>query len=145
MAARGRARLPPGLVCLRHDSLLGWARVDGVRAGLCACASESAAGQGPAARGPTPRAPVLPSAPIFVVRMPDPGGALDAGRVRFPRPRARRRAPVRAAAATPQRLLLQSYDEGFEFPCLMSHWRTWSTFTTLSAEIGMTIQGFSVT
>ena len=43
------------------------------------------------------------------------------------------------------RLLLQSYDEGLEFPCLMSHWRTWSTFTTFSAEMGMTIQGFSVT
>ena len=43
------------------------------------------------------------------------------------------------------RILLQSYDEGLEFPCLMSHWRTWSTFTTFKAEIGITIQGFSVT
>ena len=39
----------------------------------------------------------------------------------------------------------KSYDEGLEFPCLMSHWRTWSTFTTFKAEIGITIQGFSVT
>ena len=77
--------------------------------------------------------------------MPGPGGALDAGRVRFPRPRARRRAPVRAAAATHRDYYYKSYDEGLEFPCLMSHWRTWSTFTTFKALMGMTIQGFSVT
>ena len=120
-------------------------RADGVRAGLCACASESAAGPGSRGARPDATAPVLPSVPIFAVRMPDPDGALDDGRVRFPRPRARRQAPIHAIAATHRDYYYKSYDEGFEFPCLMSHWRTWSTFTTLRALMGITIQGFSVT
>ena len=75
--------------------------------------------------------------------MPDPGGGLD-GRVQVPRPRDGPRVRPDAVAATTD-YYYKSYDEGLEFPCLMSHWRTWSTFTTLRAEIGMTIQGFSVT
>ena len=63
-------------------------RADGVRAGLCACASESAAGPGSRGARPDATAPVLPSVPVFVVRMSDPDGGLDDGRVRFPRPRA---------------------------------------------------------
>ena len=79
--------------------------------------------------------------------MPDPDGALDDGRVQVPR---RPRDGDGAAQGTPsprptETTNYKSYDEGLEFPCLMSHWRTWSTFTTFSAEIGMTIQGFSVT
>ena len=125
--------------------LLGWAR--GAASTACgpafALLSESAAGPGLAARGTTPRTPVPPSAPIFVVRMPDPDGGVaesgsQEGRATAPRVR------TDAVAAT-QKILLQSYDEGLEFPCLMSHWRTWSTFTTFRAEMGMTIQGFSVT
>ena len=76
--------------------------------------------------------------------MPDTDGALDDGRVRFPRPRARRTGAYSRHRRDP-RYYYKSYDEGLEFPCLMSHWRTWSTFTTFKALIGMTIQGFSVT
>ena len=79
--------------------------------------------------------------------MPDPEGCL-AGGSRF-QGRARDGAAQGHAVAAPHRdyyyYYYKSYDDGFEFPCLMSHWRTWSTFTTLRAEIGMTIQGFSVT
>ena len=59
----------------------------------------------------------------------------------------RRRESARTPSPRPHRdyYYYKSYDEGLEFPCLMSHWRTWSTFTTFSAQIGITIQGFSVT
>jgi hypothetical protein len=139
-----RAQLSPGLVgasCGTTPRLASASTACGPA--FYVLLPESAAG--PGSRGARPDDATGTSLPVgAVIRRTDAGARRSPrdGRVRF-----RDRARVDGRLFTPslRPATNKSYDEGLEFPCLMSHWRTWSTFTTFSAEIGITIQGFSVT
>ena len=133
-----------GAWALSYGTTTRLLRADGVRAGLCVLCRRALQGQGLGARGPTPRHQSSRRCRYSSYGCQTPTEPSTTGESRFHDRATVPRVRTDAVAATPQ-TTNNPYDEGLEFPCLMSHWRTWSTFTTFKALMGMTIQGFSVT